>query len=135
MTVRVARCACGVLQAALTGEPDFVVACHCLECQRRTGSAFGVGAYYSRANVTPNGPSRTYTRPGSSGSALHFHFCEHCGSTVYWELGLRPQHIGVAVGALGDPGFRAPIRSVWEETRHPWVEFACDLNRYPAQVT
>lgn len=134
MTVRIARCACGELQAALAGEPDFVVACHCLECQRRTGSVFGVGAYYSRASVTPTGPCRTYSRAGSSGRALHFHFCERCGSTVYWELELRPQHIGVAVGALGDPGFRAPIRSVWEKTRHPWVEFACELDGYPEQV-
>lgn len=135
MSARVARCACGDLQATLAGDPDFVVACHCLECQRRTGSVFGVGAYYSRERITSAGTYRTYSRPGSTGSALHFHFCERCGSTVFWELEVRPQHIGVAVGALGDPAFSAPVRSVWEETRHSWVEFGCEIGRYPRQVT
>ena len=135
MSGRRARCACGELQVDLVGEPDVVVICHCLECQRRTGSVFGAGAYFPRSAVTCSGPYRTYSRPGSSGHALHFHFCERCGSTVFWELELRPQHIGVAVGAIGDLGMRPPARSVWEETRHPWVEFGCELGRHPRQVT
>lgn len=135
MSDRIARCACGDLQVVLTGEPDVVVACHCLECQRRTGSVFGVGAYFPLASVTSSGPYRTYSRPGASGHALHFHFCERCGSTVFWHLDIRPHHIGVAVGALGDPDFRWPVRSVWEETRHSWVEFACELSHHPRHVT
>lgn len=135
MSDRIARCACGDLQVALTGDPDVVVACHCLECQRRTGSVFGVGAYFPLARVTSSGPYRTYSRQGTSGHALHFHFCERCGSTVFWHLDVRPQHVGVAVGALGDPGFRLPVRSVWEETRHSWVEFTCELSRHPRHAT
>ncbi|MDE2347581.1 MAG: GFA family protein [Gammaproteobacteria bacterium] len=135
MSVRVARCACGELQVELVGEPDVVVVCHCLECQRRTGSVFGVGAYFPRSAVICAGSYRTYSRSGSSGHALHFHFCERCGSTVFWELELRPQHIGVAVGAIGDLGIRAPARSVWEETRHSWVEFGCELGRHTRQGT
>lgn len=135
MSARVARCACGDLQATLEGEPDFVIACHCLECQRRTGSAFGVGAYYPRERVAPAGAYQTYARQGSSGRGLRFHFCRRCGGTIFWELDIRPQHYGIAVGALGDPAFRAPLRSVWEETRHPWVGFDCEIGRYPRQVT
>jgi hypothetical protein len=37
---RTATCACGQLQIVCTGEPMKVSACHCLECQRRTGSPF-----------------------------------------------------------------------------------------------
>ena len=42
-----ARCACGDLTVTLPGPSSAVVACHCEDCQRRTGSPFGVGAYYS----------------------------------------------------------------------------------------
>ena len=134
MSVRNARCACGDLQVELVGEPAAVVVCHCLECQRRTGSVFGVGAYFPRAAVTPNGDYRTYTRTGSSGHDLHMHFCGRCGSTVFWDLGLRPHHVGVAVGAISEPENLLPTRSVWEETRHGWVAFDCELDRFPRQT-
>jgi hypothetical protein len=45
--IRTARCCCGTLQIETSGEPSFVVAGHCVECLRRTGSVFGVGAYFS----------------------------------------------------------------------------------------
>lgn len=39
---RTAACSCGSLAITTTGEPRRVSACHCLACQKRTGSAFGV---------------------------------------------------------------------------------------------
>ena len=41
---RIARCCCGSLRTEATGEPALVAACHCMECQRRTGSPFGAFA-------------------------------------------------------------------------------------------
>ena len=49
MEVKKARCQCGSLSATATGDPLMIGVCHCEECQRRTGSAFGLGAYYSAA--------------------------------------------------------------------------------------
>jgi hypothetical protein len=54
-------------------------------------------------------------------------FCPTCGTTVYWELDLRPNWVGLAVGAFGDTGFPTPTRSVWERSRHAWVAFGHDL--------
>jgi len=50
---------------------------------------------------------------------------------VFWEADLRPDNIGVAVGAFGDRSFPRPTRSVWEETKHGWVAFAHDLPHLP----
>ena len=135
MTTRTARCSCGDLQAIATGEPEFVVACHCLECQRRTGSVFGVGAYFRQEQVSTTGPRQRFTRTGASGRAFETQFCPRCGSTVLWRAEMRPELIGVAVGALGDPAFRSPHRSVWESTRHAWVGFDGELERFPQQRT
>ena len=41
-----ARCSCGALTLTLPEPSKLVVACHCLDCQRRTGAPFGVGAFY-----------------------------------------------------------------------------------------
>jgi hypothetical protein len=106
-----------------SGEPSFVVACHCTECQRRTGSVFGVSAYFAKTQITPGGTSKTYIRDGQDGRKLHIRFCPDCGTSVYWEAEFRPGHIGVAVGAFADPHFPAPVRSVWEQSRHPWTGF------------
>ena len=43
-----ATCGCGALRVTTAGDPDLVVACSCIACQRRTGSPFGVGAYFRK---------------------------------------------------------------------------------------
>jgi Glutathione-dependent formaldehyde-activating enzyme len=72
---RIAHCCCGALRVETTGEPTAVVACHCHECQRRTGPAFGVGVFFEMAQVRAEGASKVYTRDGQEGRKLHAHFC------------------------------------------------------------
>jgi hypothetical protein len=96
--------------------------CHCLECQRRTGSAFSVAVFYERANIRiVRGDPHSFDRPSASGSSVKFHFCPGCGSNVFWEPARLPDRIGVAVGAFADPEFRAPDQSVWTKDKHLWV--------------
>ena len=121
MTVRTASCACGQLRASCRGEPRLVSLCHCQACQRRTGSPYGIGAFFDREMVAPEGRASVYRRASDSGFAVTFHFCPDCGSTVYWEPERKPELVAVAVGAFADPAFPAPSQSVWEEWRHPWV--------------
>ena len=104
-----------------SGEPAAVSLCHCLDCQRRTGSAFGIGAFFAKEQVTVTQGSATRFRRGSdSGSAVTFHFCGVCGSTVWWEPERVPSMVGVAVGAFADPDFPAPAQATWDKRRHWW---------------
>ena len=128
---RTAQCSCGSLRVSASGEPASVVACHCLECQRRTGSVFGVGAYYPEAQVAISGVAKQFARPTESGSGFTTHFCPSCGSSVYWTSGKNPGLIGVAVGAFGDAAFPKPVRSVWERSMHAWVEIAVAQQHFP----
>ncbi|MFO0589366.1 MAG: GFA family protein [Polyangiaceae bacterium] len=118
---RQAACSCGRLRVTARGEPTRISMCHCLECQRRTGSAFGLQARFADADVTIEGPSKAYARTADTGNLVTFHFCPECGSTVYYVLEKWPGAIAIAVGAFADPGFPAPIASVHEERRHAWV--------------
>lgn len=119
-----ARCSCGALVLSLPGPTSQVVACHCLDCQRRTGAPFGIGAFYSADAVAITGTPREYTRAADSGGTVRLYFCPDCGSTVYWKADNLPAMIGVAVGAIADPDFPAPVRSVFEQSKHAWVEIA-----------
>ena len=118
-----AVCSCGQLGITAVGDPDLVIACSCIACQRRTGSPFGVGAYFRRTSVSTEGEAKVYTRVADSGLTVSIRFCPECGNSVYWDAELRPEHTGVAVGCFGKPGFVEPARVVWNESKHPWVRF------------
>jgi len=129
---RVAQCQCGQLRAVATDEPDFVVMCHCIECQRRTGAVFGTGAYYEKSRVRIEGASKLYTRDGQEGRKFRIHFCPNCGSSIYWDGDFRLTHYGIAVGAFADPTFPSPSISVYERSKHSWVEVPLDTqHRHP----
>ncbi len=123
MASRQASCSCGNLTALCEGEPRFVIACHCLDCQRRTGSVFGVGAYFRESQVKSAGASKIFVREGQDGRKLRIHFCPECGTSVYWKLDFLADHLGIAVGTFADPDFPAPARSLWEQSRHGWLDF------------
>jgi hypothetical protein len=118
---RVASCSCGQLTAQVTGEPVRVSICHCLACQRRTGSVFGQQARFRREDVAIAGTSSEYVRVGDEGSRIKFHFCAKCGSTVYYEPGGLEEYVAIPVGAFADPTFPAPRVSVYESRKHSWV--------------
>src|SRR5262245_224853 len=126
-----ARCSCGALTLSIAEATPVVVACHCLDCQRRSGSPFGVGAYYPAASVTIAGEAKEYGRDTPSGSKFRSYFCPTCGSSVYWKTDKHPTSIGVAVGAIADKNFPAPARSVWEQSKHEWVEIAPAGQHFP----
>ncbi|HEY8378372.1 MAG TPA: GFA family protein [Nannocystis sp.] len=127
MTTRRATCTCGQLGVDCEGDPVRVSVCHCLPCQQRTGSAFGVQARFARAQVRFFGAATTFQRTGDSGGTATFRFCPQCGSTVYWEHDAFPGFVTVAVGAFADPNFPAPKVSVYEVRRHFWA-LAPDLD-------
>jgi hypothetical protein len=121
---RNATCSCGQLVVSCKGEPATVSLCHCLSCQKRTGSTYGIAAFFPRADVQSKGRTQRYTRRGDSGFDVTFYFCPNCGSTVFWEPHRRPDAIGVAVGAFADPAFPRPAKEVYEQHRHQWVKIS-----------
>ncbi|MCD4500727.1 GFA family protein [Chromobacterium vaccinii] len=121
MSNRLAACSCGQLTAQVSGDPVRVSICHCLACQRRTGSVFGQQARFYRKDVAIAGDSTVYVRVGDEGSRVKFHFCPVCGATVYYEPEGLEEFVAIPVGAFADPGFPAPSVSVYEERKHGWV--------------
>ena len=129
--MRTASCSCGQLTATVIGEPIRVSVCHCLACQRRTGSVFGTQARFLSTSVTVTGESREYVRAGDSGDQIHFYFCPVCGSTVFYALASAPEHTAIPVGAFADPAFPPPARSVYDRRMHPWVVLPRGMEHLP----
>lgn len=123
MTTRTASCRCGKLKATVTGEPVRVSVCHCLDCKKRSGSAFAVQARWPAEQVRIEGLSKSWVNTADSGNKITFHFCPDCGSDVHYEInGKFDGLIAIPLGAFGDPYFTAPSFSVWEQRKHDWVD-------------
>jgi hypothetical protein len=96
--------------------------CHCLACQRRTGSAFAIQARFMSDRVHVVGRSSEYLRVSDEGDEERtFHFCPDCGATVFYTTSDAPDVIAVPVGVFADPTFPPPTVSVYGSRRHPWV--------------
>ena len=128
MTTRTASCRCGQLKATVIGEPVRLSVCHCLNCKKRSGSAFAVQARWPAEHVQVEGSSRTFLKAGDSGNPATFHFCPDCGSDVYYLIdGKFEGLIAIPLGTFDDPYFGKPEYSVYEGRKHEWVEITGDL--------
>jgi hypothetical protein len=127
MTIRTASCSCGQLQATVTSDPIRVSVCHCLACQRRTGSVFGAQARFPADAVSVSGHSKDFVRVGDEGSTITFHFCPECGATVYYTLQGLEGAVAIPVGAFADPKFPAPTFSVYAGRMHSWVSMPAGI--------
>ena len=101
-------CLCGKTRFEVEGEPNLVGVCHCRYCQLRTGSAFGISVYFTKAQVKLIcGDLDTYQFETSTGNKVVFERCKNCGTTLFWEttakrlLGFK----GTAGGAYDPPTF------------------------------
>lgn len=123
MNGREAACSCGRIRLRCRGEPLRISVCHCLECQKRTGSAFGAQARFLSENVEfVSGEPSIYVRVGDGGDKITHRFCASCGSTVWYMMDSEPDRIAVTLGSFADPFFPPPRFSVYEERKHAWVE-------------
>lgn len=129
MVTRTAACSCEQLRVEAEGDPVRVSVCHCLACQRRTGSVFGAQARFPEERVRIEGTYRDYVRISDDGESRTFSFCPECGATVFYRL--APGFVAIPVGAFADPTFPAPTFSVWEERRHPWTGLPDNVEHHP----
>jgi hypothetical protein len=131
MIPRTASCSCGQLQVRTSAEPLRVSVCHCLACQRRTGSVFGAQARFPRSSVTITGRLTEYVRVSDDGNRVTFRFCPSCGSTVFYTMAGLEDAVAIPVGAFADPSFPGPSFSVYEERMHSWVSVPDDVEHMP----
>ncbi|MGH8669134.1 MAG: GFA family protein [Burkholderiales bacterium] len=118
-------CLCGAVRYRVKAAPVRASICHCRNCQRRTGSAFGIGAYFRQEDVEilQGLPTVYEYRSDESGRWLRTEFCPACGSTLTWTaealVGLR----AVAGGSFDDPDWLKIDRHGWTRSKQKW--FVC----------
>jgi len=129
MSSRIASCSCGQLSIEVSGEPLGVGVCHCLACQRRTGSVFATLASFATP-YSVNGKATEYARTGDKGAQFIFRFCPTCGTNLFHTEVGEDGSVSVAVGGFAEPGFPPPTVSVYDCRRHPWVQLPAGIKTF-----
>jgi hypothetical protein len=136
VATREGTCHCGQLRVEAAGEPFAVSICHCLACQRRTGSAFGMQAGFAADQVLVTGRFHDFTRISDEADRKEhvFHFCPDCGSQVFYTEPSEPDLVVVSVGSFADPSFPAPTESGYDSRRHHWLTLPESIARHAPEL-
>ena len=123
-------CACGAVRYRLAAEPMFVHCCHCLNCQRQTGSAFVINLLIEADRVeVVAGTPQPVDAPRDDGSVQRIFRCPHCQVAVFSEYG-RPEVRFVRAGTLDDPADVRPDVHIFTRSKVPWVILPEDAPRF-----
>jgi hypothetical protein len=116
-------CLCGAVRYEYNGEVGAAGYCHCEDCRRTSGSAFGVSVRVlaSSLRFTAKLP-KGFTKTGDSGRHVTRYFCPDCGSPIYTAPPLHPDLYFIKAGSLDDPSVVVPDRQAWLKSRVHWAE-------------
>jgi hypothetical protein len=114
-------CSCGVVRYRLMSDPLFTHCCHCLNCQRQTGSAFVINALIEADRVALlAGEPQAVDAPRDDGSVQRIYRCPTCQVALYSEYG-RPDVLFVRVGTLDRPEEITPDVHIFTRSKVSWV--------------
>lgn len=112
-------CLCGQVRISVSGQPDRVGICHCLDCRKHHGALFYAAAIFPRDAVVITGKTGAYRGR---------HFCRDCGSSVFAVTG---DEVEVHLGALDEPNRFTPTYECWTLRREGWLPPFPVAKHYP----
>ena len=114
-------CACGAGRYRLTSDPLFTTCCHCLTCQRQTGSAFVINLLIEadRLELLAGAPQPVDVSRDDGSKQLIFR-CPVCQVAVFSQYG-RPEVRFVRGGTLDQPSGVTPDAHIFTRSKLPWI--------------
>jgi hypothetical protein len=123
-------CQCGAVRYAIAGAPGRLFVCHCRECQRQSGSAFGMSLIVRReAFAVTQGETRDWSRNADSGRTMSCHFCAVCGSRL-WHAREGIETFSVKAGSLDVPADVSRAIHIWTSRKVPGLILPQDAEQH-----
>jgi hypothetical protein len=128
------QCLCGAVRYTLSEEPLVVYACHCTDCQKRSGSAFGLSMWVRRGAIeVTQGEAALHTSTQRDGRPRFGRVCAQCGIRLWSEPGHHPGLAIIRPGTLDDTSSLRPVAHLWTRSAQPWVIIPADAVRFETQ--
>ena len=126
------RCLCGAVSYTINSEPVRAAHCHCIDCQRASGSGHMSIAFFKADDVEITGETKSYPMTAESGNINTRYFCPTCGSRVYGENSARPGVFGFPVGCMDNKDWFVPQFVLYTKNRSGWDTTPQDVPNFDA---
>ncbi len=115
-------CFCGAVRYRLETPPLFVHCCHCIDCQKQTGSAFAINAIIENDRFTLlSGEPERIAMKTDSGHPHDIYRCPHCKSALWSDYGRRGLVRFVRVATLDEASALPPDVHIYTRSKLDWV--------------
>ena len=107
-----ARCECGALELAITGEPVVQLVCHCSDCRAFSGTPYVEAAFFVADGCLVQGKVDSTTIKGGTGFEKTHHMCASCETPLYVTVGALNGAFAIIAGRLSRFDFK-PAAHIW----------------------
>lgn len=130
-------CACGAIRYEISALPLSLYACHCTDCQRKSGSAFALNMPVRTADfrIMQGQPKGWRDVGGPSGVMTTSWFCGDCSTRLYGERDGRPETMTIRAGSLDDTSWLQPAAHFFMRSAQPWETIADDVEKFDTVPT
>ena len=131
--VKAGSCYCGDIGYEVTGQPLTCYACHCSECQTKTGGAFALTSVLPEGNLnlTKGAPREGLDDRGDS--QVLTRMCGNCGGHLWFTFSVTPGVVFVRPGTLENTSWLQPAAHFWTQSKQPWVMLDPDSAQFDTQ--
>ncbi|MCG6857273.1 MAG: GFA family protein [Salaquimonas sp.] len=130
MTGYTGRCLCQAVTFRVSAEPQFTGHCHCLDCQKSTGTGHASYAFFELSGVHIKGVTSAYESRADSGATMTRRFCPRCGSRLFGHSSRMPDAIGIMLATFDDPDAFIPTTSLYASKHRKWDPPATDTKAF-----
>lgn len=121
-------CVCGAVRYTLKpGLRMKPYACHCTDCQKRTGSAFSfhMAVMENDCELSGEVDEGHVTQPSGANSTIVG--CARCKARIYAKNDLRPGIVSLRAGTLDNSTDMSPQAHFWVSSKQPWIVIPDDV--------
>jgi hypothetical protein len=126
-------CLCGLVQFELTRLPWTYYACHCTDCQRRTGSSMRLAMWVNRDALVIRQGTCELRSFEFGGRQRRLNICATCNTHLWSEPESRPELAVLLASTLHQHRDFAPVAHIWTKSALPWVAFPPGVATYETQ--
>ena len=120
-------CLCESVTYQCSSEPEATMLCHCLECQKWTGSSYATMCLFEDKNISITGKLKEFKVTTDSGNLMSKFFCPECGTHIFESSAWLPNYTALAAGSLNDQSLIKPSAQCWTKRMLPWVKETHEL--------
>lgn len=132
MSIR-GRCGCGEVRYELSSPALFTHACHCLDCQNTTGSAFLINMFVDQRDIQTTGQLMSKALPTASGAGRDVFGCRKCSTLLWTRYHMAPANIvPLRAGTLDDTSTVEPAAHIFTRTKQSWLILPTDVPAFEA---